>query len=76
MTSVFQVADLQQLGLKQGSIRTKVCLKNQIFVHTMSMLPSPCKSLAQGRIHGTHPTTSPVIQETKKPVGDAIVDQS
>ena len=63
--SVFQVADLQQLGQKQESVRTKVCLENQIFVHTMSMLPSSCKSLAQGRIHGTHPTTSPVIQETK-----------
>ena len=31
---------------------------------SFSMLPSRCKSLAQGRIHGTHPTTSPVIQET------------
>ena len=34
-------------------------------ISSFSMLPSPCKSLAQGRIHGTHPTTSPVIQETK-----------
>ena len=34
-------------------------------IRSFSMLPSPCKSLAQWRIHGTHPTTSPVIQETK-----------
>ena len=63
--SGFQVSDLQQLGQNQESVRTKVCLENPIFVHTMSMLPSSCKSLAQGRIHGTHLTTSPVIQETE-----------
>ena len=55
---VSQESDLQQLGQKQESVRTKVCLENQIFLPMVSILSSSCKFLTQGRIHGTHPTTS------------------
>ena len=50
------------VGLKQKSVRG---IPRESDISSFSMMPSPCKSLAQGRIHGTHPTTSPVIQETK-----------
>ena len=50
------------VGLKQKSVRG---MPWESDISSFNMLPSPCKSLEQGRILGTHPITSPVIQETK-----------
>ena len=61
------------VGVKQKSIRG---MPRESDISSFSMVPSPCKSLAQGRIHGTHPTTSPFIQETKKLVGEVIINKS
>ena len=72
--SVFQMADLQQFGLKQKSVRTKVCLENQILVH--SVCCQVHASLSHKEEFTVHIRQPHRLFKKQKPVGDAIISKS